>query len=265
MAMLSKFKFFEDWNAQYAEKGLKRAEYFLTMIQRYSNIKGKMVLDLGCGNGYLSMEVAKIVSIVVALDIKSRILKDFRASRLFKEKIIELIADATYLPFRSGTFNIVLSYDLYEHVNNQDQLLDEIFRVVRQNGYVALSTGNKLFPKDRHTGLWFIDYFPQKLANAYLRKFKKRVQLYEVHQPNFWSLKSKLLKYTRDFFIDGNSVLKMFRQVYPEMYRKFGASLTAILNLAIYLKFFKFITPKYFVFAYKNKKMGIEDLEKEEK
>jgi len=252
MTMLSKFKFFEDWDTQYAEKGLKRAEHFLKISKKYADFEEKMVLDLGCGNGYLSMEAAKVTSTVVALDIRSRILKDFKASKLFKEKIIELVADATYLPFKSGTFESVFSYDLYEHVSNQEQLLNEIFRVAKKGGCIALSTGNKLFPKDRHTGLWFIDYLPKRLADAYVRSFKGwREGSYNVHQPNYWSLRTKLSKHTRQFIIDGNSVLEMFRQVYPETYRKLGASLVAILNSAMLLGFFKFFTPKYFIFARK--------------
>lgn len=255
MTMLSKFKFFEDWDTQYAEKGLKRAEHFLKIAKKHTDFKEKTVLDLGCGNGYLSMEAAKVASTVVALDIKPRILKDFKATKLFRERIIELVADATYLPFRSNIFDSVFSYDLYEHVNNQDQLLDEMFRVVSRGGCIALSTGNKLFPKDRHTGLWFIDYFPKKLADAYVRSFKGLQKgSYEVHQPNFWSLKTKLSKHTQQFIIDGNSVVEMFRQVYPETYRKLSASLLAILNALMLLGLFKFITPKYFIFARKTQK-----------
>lgn len=243
------FNIFEDWNIHYVKKGLKRAEYFITLINKYVNLEEKNILDLGCGNGYHSIEAAKVASTVIALDVKYRILKNFKSSKLFGV-VNEIIADAIFLPFRSNIFDVVVSYDLYEHVSNQDLFLDEVFRVVHNNGCTAMSTGNRLFPLDRHSGLWFIDYLPQRVANAYYRKCKKTWKSYDVHQPSYWSLKSKLSKHTREYVINGDAVLDMFMRIYPKIYETLGASLIFVIKLTMRLGLFKFFSPKFFVITH---------------
>ena len=103
----------------------------MSWVQQYSLLTGKKVLDVGCGQGYLSMETSKIAQEVLALDAVDRVLKDLKAKlRRSKVSNISLIrANATHLPFKPQVFDAALSYDLYEHIRDQQALLDEKFRV----------------------------------------------------------------------------------------------------------------------------------------
>jgi ubiquinone/menaquinone biosynthesis C-methylase UbiE len=242
---------FRQWNVQYSQKGFDRANSFLSRVQRYFLLNGKKVLDLGCGQGYLSIEASKIAQEVVALDITDLALRDLKA-KLHRSKVskISLIrADATHLPFKPEVFDAALSYDLYEHVRDQHALLNEKFRVVKKNGCVAFSTGNKLFPMDRHTGLWFVDYLPQRIANLYVKIRKKR-NLYNVYQPTYWSLKSRLGKQSSQYLLNGEYVLEMMKEVYPNTFRRFQG-IAPLLKSATKVGIFKFLTPKFFVIALK--------------
>ena len=245
---------FKDWDAQYAQKGLKRAVYFLDGIRRFHEFKDKMTLDLGCGNGYQSIEAAKMGSAVVSLDIRYRFLKDFTGSRVFRERINVVVADATRLPFRSDIFDVVFSYDLYEHVGCQGKLMDEKFRAARCGGLVSLVTGNRLFPVDRHSDLWFIDILPRRLADVYVRRFRGW-KGYDIHEPTFWSLRRELLRHTQRFVVVGEAVLEMFPRVYPETYGRLGAGLMVVLEAVVRLGLIKFFSPKYFVFARKPREL----------
>jgi len=242
---------FRRWNIKYAQKGFDRANYFLSLVQRYFLLNGKTVLDLGCGYGYLSLEASNIVHEVVALDFAGYILSDLktRVRHLKVSNLSFIRADATHLPFKPEVFDAALSYDLYEHIRDQHALLRENFRVVRTEGCVAFSTGNKLFPRDRHTGLWFIDYLPEGIANHYVRSYKKGIA-YNVYQPTYWSLRSELSKLFSHYLVDGESVLEMMREVYPDILKQLDR-FTPLLDFAAKMGIFKLFTPKFFIIALK--------------
>jgi len=248
---LLRLESFSRWNIQYAQKGFDRANYFLSRVQQFFLLNEKKVLDLGCGYGYLSLEASKTVREVVALDLADQMLKDLKARvRHLKLSNLSIIkADATHLPFKPEVFDATLSYDLYEHIRDQHALLQETFRVLRTKGCVAFSTGNKLFPIDRHTGLWFIDYLPEGIANLYVRLCKKG-DAYNVYQPTYLSLRSELGKLCSHYLVDGESVLEMMREVYPDIWRQLNR-FTSLLDFAAKMGIFKFFTPKFFMIALK--------------
>lgn len=51
-------------------------------------------------------------------------------------------ADATQLPFKNGTWDVVTSFDTLEHLSYPDKFLAEAYRVLKSGGYFILSTPN---------------------------------------------------------------------------------------------------------------------------
>ena len=100
------------------------------------------VLDAGCGGGGMPLSFAEEASEVFAIDLIPR----FRdaGTRLAAERGVRnlhfLQADGTALPFPSNSFDIVLSHAVIEHVADAPLYLRECARVLREGGWMYLST-----------------------------------------------------------------------------------------------------------------------------
>lgn len=240
-----------DWDQEYIRKGMVRANFLFKKIAEHIPLEGKRMLDLGCGMGNVSILGSKHCSRVVGLDISLNALKRTKwRVNLRQTKGVHLVyGDALKLPFLDEVFDLVIAYDLYEHVKDKDNLLEETFRVMKRKGFLVLTTGNRFFPLDRHTLLWFIDYLPNKLATRYV-KLMKRGNSYEVFQPTYWSLWKKICKHSKVITLDGDSALDMIEDVYPahlQKYRKIIPLLRVLSKIGV----FKFVTPKLIVISQK--------------
>ena len=59
-----------------------------------------------------------------------------------KEVNTSIVEDATELPFKDETFDVIMSFDLIEHLINPDNLLAESFRILKRGGWFVISTPN---------------------------------------------------------------------------------------------------------------------------
>ena len=98
------------------------------------------LLDLGCGNGELTMRVANHVRTpyVYGVDLSENSLSQAQ-SKGIKTRICDLDRG---LPWRNNTFEVVTASQIIEHVCDTDLLLKEIFRVLKPSGYAIISTNN---------------------------------------------------------------------------------------------------------------------------
>ena len=94
------------------------------------------LLDLGCGDGRLTMELD--AGTLVAADV-SRVALERARKRLPQAQLAELEPDAP-LPFEDGAFDLVLCAETIEHVRDLQLLLSEVRRVLRPGGTLALTT-----------------------------------------------------------------------------------------------------------------------------
>jgi len=108
-------------------------------------IKGTL-LDAGCGRDFFTIEAARRGAQTVAVDIGPRLVD--RVTR--NCSCSGVVADVTVLPFKSNTFDVVISSEVIEHMREPSLAIAEMFRVTKSGGSLALSTPNKLwFPMIR--------------------------------------------------------------------------------------------------------------------
>jgi len=103
------------------------------------------VLDVGCGSGHgaslLAQEANRVVGIDSAPEAILYAQKNYRRANLTFAR-----GDCRSLPFRDRFFDVVVMFDVIEHVAEQKQSLSEIQRVLAPDGTLILSTPNAAGP-----------------------------------------------------------------------------------------------------------------------
>jgi SAM-dependent methyltransferase len=116
------------------------AENRRTIIDTLLPRQGGTLLDLGCGDGRFTLEVAGGVSAgrVVGIELVEQIAAQAR------ERGVEVHQTdlAGHLPFDDGSIDVVHSNQVIEHLSFTDHFLREIHRVLRPDGYAVISTNN---------------------------------------------------------------------------------------------------------------------------
>jgi SAM-dependent methyltransferase len=117
-------------------------------------LDGKRVLDVGCGYGGRTVYYAERSSLtaIVGLEITDGIVRRCRAFAQQRrcENAVFVTGFAEQLPFESESFDVVLSFDVLEHVRDPAAALSEIARVVRADGDVWLVFPTYLGARSSH-------------------------------------------------------------------------------------------------------------------
>lgn len=112
------------------------------------------LLDVGCGNGAYTMELAASFDEVVGIDIEPDRLEDFRAAcDLPHVTVVE--GSAADTGFEDGAFDAVVAIETVEHLGDVlDPVLREVHRVLAPGGVLYLTTPNRWWPLEQHGWVW---------------------------------------------------------------------------------------------------------------
>ena len=117
-----------------ARRGEERARSLLKLLPEH---RGNRFLELGCWDGMVSWALQARGMAPTAIDIRSDGF-DERA-RAAGVKLLEM--SASDLRFPDGSFDVVFSYDGFEHFWAPEATLPEMIRVTRPGGYIYLDFG----------------------------------------------------------------------------------------------------------------------------
>lgn len=102
---------------------------------------GREVLEAGCGEGYGADLLASTASRVVALDYDAATVAHVGA-RYPAVEVLE--ANLAALPLDDATVDVVVNFQVIEHLWDQPQFIAECFRVLRPGGRLLISTPNRI-------------------------------------------------------------------------------------------------------------------------
>jgi len=108
--------------------------------------KGGLVLDAGCGPyPFVALALAELPTRrVIALDIGWGMVRSAVEMAAQQHRhILGIAGDAEHLPFRRGSFDVVVSDDTIEHLPDDSAAVGELARVARRDGRVIVATPNR--------------------------------------------------------------------------------------------------------------------------
>ncbi|MGG7144747.1 class I SAM-dependent methyltransferase [Clostridium nigeriense] len=128
----------EKWNVIRSEYFEERLKYKLLSI---ANIKGKVVADLGCGTGFVSLALSDEANIVFSVDNSSNMLKQLRANASDKNyKNLYLIKSSLdNLSLFDESVDIVFINMALHHIKDAKKAISEMYRVLKKDGVVVIS------------------------------------------------------------------------------------------------------------------------------
>jgi len=121
------------------------------LLETIAPREGEHALDIGCGPGFVTEELARAVGsagAVHAIDNSdSSVMMTQRRCAQFPNVQVQ-VADATQLPYRDAHFDMAVSTQVYEYVPDVSRALSELCRVLRPGGRAAI------IDTDWHSILW---------------------------------------------------------------------------------------------------------------
>lgn len=135
-------------------------------------VKGKIVVELGCGLGYGTKTIVqKGAKKVYGIDIDIKAI-EFAKKNYSHHLITYINRSATVTMLSKSTADVVIAFEILEHVPNPEELISESMRILKPGGILILSTPN------RDTSLrdnpFHLKEFTFSDLNLLLNGFKKR-------------------------------------------------------------------------------------------
>lgn len=102
--------------------------------------KGDKVLDLGCSFGEQAMRIAKEGLVVYGMDKSKEAIRQFKESAKKENvKCMAIEGDIKKIPYADNYFDAVIATEVFEHVQEPEEAINESLRVLRPGGHICIS------------------------------------------------------------------------------------------------------------------------------
>jgi ubiquinone/menaquinone biosynthesis C-methylase UbiE len=149
-----------DIGEEYEKKSVKDHKYFvevkschlLRMIGKlYDNMQGLSCMDLGCGTAETTEYFQDKFKYSIGCDYSFEILKFAFQKKLKHTYLINSLSEV--LPFKDNSFNVIVLFNMLHHIDSNEkiiQTLREVYRVLKNQGTIAIYEMNPLNPLTRY-------------------------------------------------------------------------------------------------------------------
>lgn len=142
----------------------------LGLVRQWAELDGAAILDAGCGVGMYTGQFRRFSPHVTGVEVDPAV-----AAQAAVRAPGIVLASAEALPFADGSFDVVFSHEVLEHVTDDRVAAAEMVRVTAPGGRITLFCPNRLYPFETHGHYWrgqyhfgntpLINWLPNPLRN----------------------------------------------------------------------------------------------------
>lgn len=142
------------------------------VLEVFSRYKFQRILDIGCGDGNFTVLIKKVCNAneVYGVEISETGVKMAEKKGI---KAIKLNVDEEDLPFEDEYFDAVFAGEVIEHLYDPDHFLDEVYRVLKPNGLLVITTPNLASIHNRIALLLGYQPYSMSVSTRYLIGYLK--------------------------------------------------------------------------------------------
>jgi SAM-dependent methyltransferase len=148
---------------------------FLQSLAAYEHaeqyVSGKRVIDCGCGEGYGTALLAERATLAIGVDREPEVVAYAAGKYRASERAAFVAASVDALPFADGSADVVVCFQVLEHLPDALAFLREVHRVLAPGGVLLLTTPNLLVTGARPNPHHVHDYTPDDLRTLLKRVF----------------------------------------------------------------------------------------------
>ena len=149
---------------------------------------GRLTLDVGCGQGRLTRDLAALGHRVVGLD-RSRTLVRYAAAA--GGTLAHVLADGAHLPIATGAADLVVAFMSLQDMDDMRGCVREVTRVLQPGGRLCLATvhpinsAHTFDPENRHAP-WVLEpgtYGTPRRVSDHVERDGMRMTFHSLHRP----------------------------------------------------------------------------------
>lgn len=180
--------------------GIMRGQNAIHALARHTSLQGKVVLDVGSGNGGMCIAAAEAGAAKVhgleLMGMRRDLSRKWAECRGVEIDVQEGVAEN--LPYPDESVDVLFMFSVIEHVDSHARTLQEITRVLRPGGYAVIEGPNRLSPaffaRDPHYHLMAVSALPRPIAKWWVCHVRKVSSHYDVGIFPIFSLLVRQLK-----------------------------------------------------------------------
>lgn len=170
--------------------------------RRYA--QGKRVLDAGCGTGYGSAELVQSAAEVTGIDVAADAI-EYASSNYPLAGLHFVESSCTSVPFPAESFDLVVAFEVIEHLTDYRAFIDETARLLTREGFLIVSSPNKRYyaetrastgPNPFHEHEFEAEEFVRELERVFPNVrllLQNRVESFAFHPAvSFWPAEARI-------------------------------------------------------------------------